>query len=65
MSSEPDFTSILGMTPDEAQAHLGDAYIVRTTLEDGEDFVLTMDWRTNRVNVGVTDGKISTIEGVG
>ena len=38
---------------------------MRVTERDGEMFPMTMDFRPNRVNVVVADGKVSKVTGIG
>lgn len=50
---------VIGMTVDEAEAGLADAgMVLRIFWVDGEDQILTEDYREDRVNVAVEDGKI-------
>ena len=52
---------IIGKTLEQAQK-MAEAVgkLVRAEVVDGQDMVLTMDYRTNRLNVTVTEGKIAT-----
>jgi hypothetical protein len=57
---------LVGLT--EAEAHDAAAehgWTVRVARLDGEDQPLTMDFRENRVNVEITDGKVTGVVSVG
>ena len=57
---------LVGLT--EAEAHDAAAehgWTVRVARLDGEDQPLTMDFREDRVNVEITDGKVTSIVSVG
>ena len=57
---------LVGLT--EAEAHDAAAehgWTVRVARLDGEDQPLTMDFRENRVNVEITDGKVTSVVSVG
>lgn len=53
---------LLGLTEAEAQkvaAELG--WQVRIAMRDGEAFMLTTDWQTNRVNLTITKGLVAAV----
>ena len=51
---------IVGLTPDEAEAAAADqGWTVRVVAQDGERFIVTEDYNTNRVNLVVQDGKVT------
>lgn len=57
---------LLGKTEDEAkQVCENYGYKLRVTNKDGTSFIVTADYRTDRINVSVTNGKISAINGIG
>ena len=57
---------IIGKTVAEAKALVEAAgCIFRVTVEDGLNYRITCEWRSNRVNVTVNAGKVVAIRGVG
>lgn len=57
-----DDSEIIGMTLTEAVEHVAPRGLgVRATNIDGQPRVVTRDYRTDRINVGIVDGKIATI----
>ena len=64
-----NFKALMGMTPEEATVYLnglGSAIkTIRVTSADGKYFVCTCDYRTDRLNVGLTGDRITSITGVG
>ncbi len=57
---------LVGLTEDEAtEAAEACGWILRVVRRDGEDLPMTMDLRTNRVNVEVTDGEVTAIVSTG
>lgn len=57
---DPDLSCLIGMTETDAQKLLGDAgYTLRVTERDGEGYMMTDDYRTDRVNVIITDGHVT------
>lgn len=57
---------LVGMKLDAAQAMSTSAgYLVRVAERDGEGQVLTMDLRTNRIDVAVNDNVIISVIGIG
>ena len=61
------YMKVIGMTPDEALVALKELGInkIRVTSEDDKHFCVTCDYCTDRLNVGVTNGKITSVSGVG
>lgn len=65
-ANKPDFLNLIGLSVNEADEALKTAgYKMRVVQEDGEHFIVTMDYRLDRVNVAVNNGKVSSINGVG
>jgi hypothetical protein len=57
---------LVGLTEDEAtEAAEALGWEVRVIRRDGEDLPMTMDLRTNRVNVEVTDGEVTEVLQIG
>ena len=57
---------LVGLTEDEAAAAAEALdWVLRVTRIDGEDQVVTMDLRENRVNVEVTDGEVTAVLQIG
>jgi hypothetical protein len=53
-------TALIGSTETEAQniaEELG--FTTRVMRRDGENYIGTMDFRTNRINLEITDGKVT------
>ena len=53
---------LIGLTEAEAQkvaTELG--WQVRVAMRDGEAFMLTMDYQTNRVNLTITKGSVTAV----
>ena len=58
--SAPDTTVYLGLTEQEAKALAQDnGFITRVAARDDECLVLTMDYRSNRVNLYLVDGQVA------
>ena len=64
---------LVGLTQEEAEKFLDDneviqddqrIIVVRVVAEDGEEFMTTMDFREDRVNVEVENGKITKVRGI-
>lgn len=55
-------TQLIGM---EKQAALdlckAEGALVRITSEDGHAFIVTMDYRTDRYNLGIVNGKVTSV----
>lgn len=52
--------SLMGATIEEATAELEeDGWKIRISSEDGEQNILTCDYRTDRVNLDLVSGKIT------
>lgn len=57
---------LVGLAEDEAtEAAEALGWEVRVIRREGEDLPMTMDLRTNRVNVEVTDGKVTEVIQIG
>jgi len=57
---------LVGLTEDEAtEAAEALGWEVRVIRREGEDLPMTMDLRTNRVNVEVTDGEVTEVLQIG
>lgn len=64
--SDFDATTLTGKEEKDARALAKkNGCEMRVTERDGEMFPMTMDYRTDRVNVIVTDGKVSSVTGIG
>lgn len=64
--NDDDDAKIIGMTFDEAKAHLKPLDLrVRATSMDGKPCLGTRDYRTDRLNVTVVAGKITSVGGRG
>lgn len=64
LDAEPDqeliSAALVGLTKEQAEAAAAKAgYTVRVTQEDGQMFPMTMDYRTNRINIEVEDGVVT------
>jgi hypothetical protein len=65
-SDPPDVSAIVGMTTEEATKHLETfGYKLRITSRDGHPCIVSMDYRTDRVNVGVVGGIVKSVRGFG
>ena len=54
--------SLVGATIEEATAELEkDGWQIRICSEDGEQYMLTCDYRTDRVNLDLVSGKITNV----
>lgn len=59
MVSPLEIDKIKGMSVEDAGKHLRTlSYGMRITSRDGEHYIVTCDYRTDRVNVAVVDDKI-------
>jgi hypothetical protein len=63
MDLDDKLLKILGKTVEEATQITG--MIIRATMIDGQPMVTTCDYRFDRLNVSITDGKISGVTGPG
>ena len=55
------FQKYVGLTESEAvQAIKKDGLRPRVVSRDGEHYVITMDYRTDRVNLTITEGKVTS-----
>jgi hypothetical protein len=53
---------LIGLSDDEAQKVAdGLGWTVRVAMRDGEAFMLTTDFQTNRVNLTVTKGSVTAV----
>jgi hypothetical protein len=52
--SDPD--SLIGKTLEESNKMT--SWIIRVSSEDGEEYMMTYDYRSDRLNVDLVDGKI-------
>jgi len=60
--SPADAEKLVGLTEDEAtKVATGNGWTVRVAERDGESFMLTADYRTDRVNLTVRDGKVTAV----
>lgn len=58
--------AIIGMSVEEAEEYLARMHLsLRTMSIDGEALVGTCDWKPNRVNVSVVDGRVDEVSGLG
>ena len=62
-----DFSDLIGLTIEQAIEKAKDRGIVsiRPRVVDGEHMMGTMDYRTNRLNVGIDGGVITSIGNIG
>ncbi|UTC28954.1 hypothetical protein MARCHEWKA_04420 [Brevundimonas phage vB_BpoS-Marchewka] len=58
-----DFSALIGLTIQEAEALTGG--LVRATMRDGRPQIGTCDYRLDRINVSVVDGRITAAGGRG
>lgn len=55
-----DINKYVGLTRDEAEAKaLKEGIVLRVAKEDGKNNVLTLEFKNNRVNIELTNGKIT------
>lgn len=61
------FADLIGLTVEAAKEAATNRGIneIRVTSEDGEFYFGTCDWCIDRLNVGLTEGVISSVGGVG
>lgn len=66
ISASTPSPNLVGMTVSDARNVLKQRGLaLRVTVEDGSPYMLTMDYRRDRVNVEVKDGKVVRIESTG
>ena len=57
---------VVGLTEDAATtAAEANGWTLRVIRRDGDDLPITMEYRTNRVNVDVTDGEVTAVLNIG
>jgi hypothetical protein len=60
--SQEEAVALVGLTEDEAvKVAESKGWITRVSSRDGEDFPMTMDYVTNRVNLAIVDGKVTGV----
>lgn len=60
--SQEEAVKLVGLTEDEAMKLAeSNGWITRVSSRDGEDFQLTMDYVSNRVNLAIVDGKVTGV----
>ncbi|MBU6241345.1 MAG: hypothetical protein KJS66_06100 [Acidobacteria bacterium] len=60
--TQEEAVALVGLTEDEAtKVAESNGWIVRISSRDGEEFQLTMDYLTNRVNLAIADGKVTGV----
>lgn len=60
--SQEEAVTLVGLTEDEAvKVAESNGWITRVSSRDGEDFQLTLDYVTNRVNLAIVDGKVTGV----
>lgn len=60
--SQEEAVALVGLTEDEAmKVAESNGWVVRVSSRDGEDFQMTMDFVTNRVNLAIVDGKVTGV----
>lgn len=61
-----DFGFLIGLSVDDAsEAAAARGFTIRVTKLDGQDLMVTMDYRTDRVNVEVANGVVVAVIGIG
>jgi hypothetical protein len=62
----PNPQELVGLSPEEAAAVVRErGWVLRVVRADGEDLVVTEDFRENRMNVAVVDGLVTDLVNVG
>jgi hypothetical protein len=60
--SQEEAVTLVGLTEEEAtKVAESKGWIIRVSSRDGEDFQMTMDYVTNRVNLAIVDGKVTGV----
>lgn len=54
---------LIGLTVEEAKKIV--PYEIRVTKENGKSYMVTMDFKTNRVNVEINNDLITEVTGIG
>jgi hypothetical protein len=58
-----NFDSLIGLTEEDAIEILKDeGWRVRITVRDGKYYIVTRDYRLDRVNLQIVDGKVNKID---
>jgi len=66
MSKSTNIFEVVGKKVDDAKTFLEAAgYLLRVVREDGQDFGVTLDYNTDRVNVQVNHGIVTIVNGMG
>lgn len=56
-----DINSVVGLTEEDAKAKIAAAGLkCRIRNKDGQAFIGTCDYRTDRVNLGIANGKVTS-----
>ena len=63
MTQTNEYESLIGKTVEDAEQISGK--IIRVVAEDGQRYVLTMEFRMDRLNVELVEGLISAVKGIG
>lgn len=59
---QSDADTLIGLAEDEAtKVATGRGWTVRIAERDGEQFMLTLDFQTNRVNLSITNGRVTAV----
>lgn len=62
-NNDATLNSVLGKTEEEARAFLSEkGFGVRTVEEDGKYFIITCDFRLDRCNLHLKEGKVIKID---
>jgi hypothetical protein len=60
--SQEEAVTLVGLTEEEAtKVAESKGWMIRVSSRDGEDFQMTMDYVTNRVNLAIVDGKVTGV----
>jgi hypothetical protein len=60
--SQEEAVALVGLGEDEAvKVAESKGWITRVSSRDGEEFQMTMDYVANRVNLAITDGKVTGV----
>ncbi len=61
---DKEFEELIGLTIEEAEERYPD-YMIRMISKNGRFGMVTMDWQNNRINVHITEDKITGVQGRG